>query len=401
MKSAKILTTIMLTGFVFSFSTSVLAEDLDSSNYKLVDVTTTAGGGLGDSAGYSLISTTGEISANPRNYSSNYRLNQDPSANFVASQPKVQCFETDTDGTTYCTSGPAELLEGGMVNICGPGGCYDKARFEIDPYSNPSDTLYSIQISTDGFSSDNKCIDGSTFRPKTISSCNINDFRTEEYWEDEVFNVKGLQPNTQYSIRITALHGDFTQSDFSSVSTATTAQGSIEFDIDIADTTGIATESAAPYTIGFSSTKQLIAGAAPTTATNLIWLDVLSSASGGFSIIQFGKNGGLYSPTTSQLIGSSTEDLDAQSAEGFGLQSYYIDTEDVSPYYGDISAMANYSGTFNNVGEIATSGRKIYEGNGPVKNGRMGMYLKARAGVDKNPATDYSEEVYFILVPLY
>jgi len=401
MKTAKIFATTTLTGILLLFSSSVLANDLDSTNYKLVDVSTTAGGGLVDSAGYSLISTAGEISANPRNYSSNYRLNQDPSANFIASQPRVQCFETDTDGTTYCTSGPAELLEGGMVNICGPGGCYDKARFEIDPYSNPDDTLYGIQISTDGFVSDTKCLDASTFRPKAASSCTINDFRTEEYWENETFNIQGLQPNTQYSIRITALHGDFTQSDFSVIATTTTAQGSIEFDIDIDDVDGITTESTSPYTVTFSGGYELIAGAAPTTATNLIWLDVLSSSSGGFAVIQFGKNGGLYSPTTSQTIPSSNTDLDTPSTEGFGLQSFYIDTEDVSPYYGEITATTNYAGALNNVGEIATSGRKIYEGDGPIKNGRMGIYLKARAGVNKNPASDYAEDIYFILVPRY
>lgn len=401
MKAAKILTITISIGTILLLSSSVFANDLDSTNYKLVGVTTTAGGGIGDSAGYSLMSSTGEISADPRTYSSNYRLNQDPSANFVAAQPKVQCFETDTDGTTYCNSGPVELLEGGMVNICGPGGCYDKARFEIDPYGNPTDTLYSIQISTDNFSSDLKCIDGSTFRPKALASCNINDFRTEEYWEDEVFNIKGLQPNTEYKIKITALHGDFTQSDFSAIATATTAQGSIEFDIDIADTGGITTETVSPYTISFSGIKELIAGSAATTASNLIWLDVLSSSSGGFAVIQFGKNGGLYSSTTSQTISSSNIDLDTPMAEGFGLQSYYIDAEIVSPYYGTITATTNYAGSTNTVGEISTSGKKIYQADGPVKGGRMGIYLKARAGVGKTPANDYTEEIYFVLVPLY
>ncbi len=401
MKSAKILIVSIYTFSILLSTTRVLANDLDSTNYKLVGVTTTAGGGLGDSSGYSLISTTGDISANPRIYSSNYRLNQDPSANFVAAQPNVQCFETDTDGTTYCNSGPTELLEGGMVAICGPSGCYDKARFEIEPFSNPEDTLYSIQVSIDGFSTDTKCIDGSTFRPKDLASCTINDFRTEEYWEDEVFNIQGLQPNTQYSIKITALHGDFTQSDFSSIATATTAEGSIEFDIDIADSTGVSTETSAPYSIAFTGEKELIAGASATTASDLIWLDVISSSSGGFAIIQFGKNGGLYSPTTTQTILSTNIDLDTPMTEGFGLQSFYTDTEEISSYYGNISATTNYAGSLNIVGEVATSGRKIYEGDGPVKGGRMGIYLKAKADVEKTPASDYTEEIYFILVPLY
>ncbi|MHC1717008.1 MAG: hypothetical protein AB9915_03975 [Candidatus Dojkabacteria bacterium] len=401
MKTANIFTIVMCIASFFVLSTSVLANELDSTNYKLIGVTTTGGGGLGDSDNYSLLTSTGNISADPRIYSTNYRLNQDPSANFVAAQPGIQCFETDTDGTTACTSGPAELLSGGMVAICGTGGCYDKARFELNPYTNPADTLYSIQISTDNFVDDASCIDGSIFRPKSLSTCNINDFRTEAYWEDETFNVKGLQSNTQYYVRITALHGDFTQSDLSTVSNATTAPGSIEFDIDIAISSGITTETGAPYTISFSDTEKLIAGAAATTSSNLIWLDVLSSSSGGIAVIQFGKYGGLYSPTTSQTILSTNQNLDDALSEGFGLQSYYIDYDDSSPYYGDLSSTANYSGTINTVGEVSTSGKKIYEGDGPIVAGRMGIYLKAKAGVGKNPATDYTEEIAFVLVPLY
>ena len=310
-------------------------------------------------------------------------------------------YTARVSGITSCTSGPTELLTGGMIALCGVGGCYDKGRFEIEPYVNPSDTLYSIQISTDNFASDIKCIDGSTFQPKTLSSCNINDFRTETYWEDEDFNVKGLQSGTEYYIRITALHGDFTQSDFSSVANSTTGEGSISFDIDIAISSGYTTESAPPYSIAFSGAQQLIAGAAATTATSLIWLDVQSSSTGGVSIIQFGKNGGLLSATTAQNILSQNENLDAPMGEGFGLQSYYIDYDNSSPYYGEITAMTNYAGTINTVGEVSTDAKKIYSGDGPIKDGRMGIYLKARAGVGITPASDYSEEIYFVLVPLY
>lgn len=401
MKTATIFTIFLVYVSFLLLSTATLAEELDSTNYKLVGVTTTPGGGLGDSSNYSLMTTTGEISANPRTYSTNYRLNQDPSANFLAAQPSIQCFETDTDGTTNCTSGPSELLTGGMVAICGPGGCYDKARFEIEPNSNPSDTLYSIQISEDNFSSDIMCINGSTFRPKSLATCDINDFRTETYWEDETFNIQGLETNTQYYIRITALHGDFTQSDFSTISSATTAPGSIEFDIDIANSGGTGSETDAPYNISFTGAQQLIAGAAPTTSSNLIWLDIISSASGGVSVIQFGKYGGLYSPTTTQTILSENKDLDDPLDEGFGLQSYYIDYDDSSPFYGELTAMSNYSGTVNEVGEISTTAKKTYQGDGPIVNGRLGLYVKAKAGVDKVSASDYTEEIYFILVPLY
>jgi len=402
MKSANIFKTLSILLMVVGCSTTyVFAEDLDSTNYKIVGAKTATGGGLGDSTNYSVISSLGKVSADPRIYSTNYRLYQDPSATFLAAQPTVQCFETTTDGSTACTSGPQELLDGGMVAICGTSGCYDKTRFEISANSNPTDTLYGIQISTDNFVSNIQYVDGSTFRPESYANHNINDYRTEAVWEAETFNIQGLTSNTQYYIRITALHGDFTQSDYSSIATATTATGSISFDIDIAISTGIDTESAPPYSVSFSSGTALIAGAATTTATTLVWLDIDSSSAGGVSVIVFGKYGGLYSATTTETITSSTENLDVTGAEGFGLQSYYIDYDDSSPFYGDLTATTDYSGSINSVGGVSTTANKIYSGDGPIIAGRTGAYLKARAGTGITTASDYSEEISFVLVPLY
>jgi hypothetical protein len=400
MKAANIFKGILIVGISFTLVKSVFATDLDSSNYKIVGATTSAGGALLDSSSgnYSLTSTAGNISANPRNYSSNYRLQQDPSANFLAAQPGIQCFETTTSGGTNCLTGPSEL-SGGMVAICGTGGCYDKARFEIIANTNPTDTLYTIAISNDNFVNDVQYIDGSTFKPESLANHNINDFRTKTYWETEVFNIRGLIANTTYYIQISALSGDFTQSDFSKISNATTAPGAITFDIDIAPSSGISTESSAPYTVSFSGADDLMAGAAATTAPSLVWIDIDSNSSGGMAIVQFGKNGGLRSATTSQIITSANANLD-NTLEGFGLQSFYIHN-DTSSYLGNLTATTNYSGSINNVGAVLTTANKIYDGSGPIKNGRVGIYLIAKAGTNKTPATDYSEEIYFVLVPRY
>jgi len=400
MKAANIFKLVLIAGISITLVQGVLATDLDSTNYTIVGATTSTGGGLLDSVSgnYSMMNSLGNISADPRNYSSNYRLQQDPSSNFLAAQPGVQCFETTTSGSTNCLTGPTEL-SGGMVALCGVGGCYDKARFEIIEYSNPSDTLYTIAISTDNFVNDVQYIDGSTFRPEAVANHDINDFRSKTDWETEVFNIQGLIANTTYYIRISALQGDFTQSDYSLASSTTTGVGSISFDIDIAPSSGITTETGAPYTIAFSGADDLMAGAAATTAPNLIWLDINSNSSGGVAIVQFGKNGGLYSSTTTQTIASGNGDLDA-TTEGFGLQSYYIDN-DTSAYLGNLTAMTNYSGSLNTVGAVSTTANKIYDGDGPIQNGRVGMNLIAKASTSNTPATDYSEEIYFVIVPRY
>lgn len=379
----------------------VYATDLNSANYKIVGITTNSGGGITDSANYSLMTIAGEISANPSSYSSSYKMNLDPSANFVAEIPTLQCFETNTDAeTTQCMTAPAEVLNGGMQAACGVPGCYDRARFEINPMTNPSDTLYSAEISTDNFVSDIKCINASTFTPKT-DLCNINDFRNESYWENELFNIVGLTSGTTYYIRVTALHGDFTQSNYSKTMQATTSPASITFDIDIADVNGISTESNSPYSISFSGSDRLTAGAFAVTAHNLIWLDLDTNAYGGASVIQFGKYGGLYSPTANYNIASANEDLDVMNAEGFGFQNHYINFTNSSSLTGSITAETNYAGSGNVVGMIGQNAIRIYLADGSVSNGRMGVYVKARAGMTAPPATDYGEDIFFTVVPLY
>ena len=398
MKTASVLKIGIALITTTTFVQPIFADDLSSPNYKVVGATTSTGGGLVDSVSgsYSVMNSVGNIAADPRNYSSNYRLQQDPSSNFLAAQPSVKCFETTTSGSSSCTTGPSALTTGGMVAICGAGGCYDKARFEINSNGNPSDTLYSIAISTDGFVNDTKYIDGATFKPESATNHDINDFRTLSYWEAETFNIKGLNANTTYNIKITALKGDFTQSDYSKTANTTTSTGTIFFDIDIASSSGSTTDTNPPYTITFSS---LVAGAAPTKSTSLIWLDIDSNSSGGVAVLTYGKYAGLYSSTTAQTITSANADLNSTS-EGFGLQSYYV-ANDTSVYFGNLSATSNYSGSINTVGAVSQTANKIYDGNGPIQNGRVGMYLIAKAGTDKTPANDYSDDLYFILVPRY
>jgi hypothetical protein len=285
-----------------------------------------------------------------------------------------------------------------MVALCGGTGCYDRARFEIDTNDNPSDTLYAVQISTDNFSSDIQYIDGSSYEPEAYSSHNINDFRTKTQWETDTFNVLGLTEGTQYYLRIIALHGDFTQTEEGPEDTATTAVTSSSFDIDIAGTGGTSDETDPPFTITFTGDNSLLAGAGTVTADNLIWMDAETNGSGGFAIVQKGENGGLYSTTHSVQIDSVTGDLD-NLGEGFGLQSYYVDYNTTS--IGDISVMTNYNGSIANVGIVDTDWNKIYDANGPIIDGRMSLYLKARAGTDKEGATDYNETITFVFVPRY
>jgi len=379
---------------------SVSATELNSPNYKIVGVTTNTGGVTQTLDGdYSALLEAGRVSNNPRNYSSTYKLYTSPEDAFIASVPSVSCFETTTSGHSDCTTGPEELSSGGMVAICGPSGCYDRARFEIGTSSNPADTLYGVMISTDNFVSDIRYVDGNTFWPESVSTHNLNDFHTKTDWEDPDFNILGLQSSTTYYIKLFALHGDFTQSEAGPVASATTSSGSVFFDIDIEDSSGISAETNPPYGISFTGAYKLIPGSTPTTAEDRIWMDARTNSQGGFAILTRGLNGGLKSNTTGQTIISATADLNT-TPDGFGIQSEYIN-QDTYPYLGTITAMSDYSGTGNSVGIVGTTATKVYESSKPVFNGRMALKVIAKAGTDKVAATDYQESIYFVLIPRF
>lgn len=392
--------TIFLIQLLIITPYSIFAAELDSGNYKIVGATTNQGGLTQTSDGdYSALLEIGRISNNPRNYSTSYKLFTSPEEAFLPALPQVSCFETDTVDTSNCVSGPSELVTGGMMAICGPSGCYDRARFEIGVNGNPSDTLYEIQISEDNFVSDIRYIDGNTFWPESIPTHNLADFLTKADWEATIFNIRGLKTGATYSIRIGALHGDFTQTTLGPISSSTTSSGSLFFDIDIEKQNGISAENNPPYVISFIGAYELIGGSAPITAENRIWLDAGTNSQGGFAIVTRGLNGGLKSNTTGQTITSATTDLNS-ATHGFGLQSEYIN-QDTYPHLGSITTTPDYSGSGNNVGIVGTIASKVYESDRPVFNGRMGLKVIAKPGSNIPAGTDYQETVFFILIPRF
>lgn len=114
------------------------AKELDSTNYKIIGATTKGGGITESTSGtYSTLLGVGSITSDPRIYSTSYRMGTSPETPFLPAIPTISCFETTTDGYSACSTGPSQLKTGGMTALCGAGGCYDRARFEISnqPYT--------------------------------------------------------------------------------------------------------------------------------------------------------------------------------------------------------------------------------------------------------------------------
>ncbi|MBD3328923.1 hypothetical protein GF357_00300 [Candidatus Dojkabacteria bacterium] len=369
-----------------------LAVDLESEDYKIVDATISSGNSVTSSDEFNLHSTIGDFSANPRLTSDSYSLKSGPVEIYTANVPLVQCFETSTDGISNCNS-PGYIATDGMVAACGYGGCYDRARFEIGTQNNPADTLYAVQLSTDpGFTSGTtNYIDASTFTP--TGSRELGNFRTASYWEGEVFNIRNLNQNTTYYLRISALHGDFTESKFSPSLLTTTTTPTLSFDLDISGTTW--SPSSPQHNISLNLEPDV-----PALSSSLIWLNVNSNNQAGISLAQNGLYGALHN-SNYQII-STTADLET-SETGFGLQDYpsgnsaeftggssgILDSLTVYPQYNK-----TYSSRTNNIGEIDTSVNYIYDSSGPIYNARSAMHVGAKSNYS-TPAGNYSETITF------
>jgi len=404
------LVSLAILGAIFIFPRTIInAEDLTSPNYK-IEGATISGGDLKTSTNFSLLSTVNELTGNPYAESTLYTVKLGSLETFVANTPKISCFETDSSGSSNCSTGPSYLNSNGLVTICGAPGCYNSARVEIDTQNNPADTLYGIQISEDNFVSDIKQIDGTLLTPKDFANRTITDYKTKTNWESNTLNIKGLKPGTQVWVRITALHGDYTESTYSPVISATTAQPSVDFDIDIAPDSGSSTETGTPYSIAFTGSTRLFSGSSLQTATDLIWLDLSTNAARGSVILEVGDNGGLYSASGPYTIVSATADLSIVS-EGFGIQNYdytgsgeYCSNIDGggSGELGNLTVTADYAApTLNSVGIIDTDFSKLYDGNAPLLDCRTALKVKAKASANAIAASDYTETITLIAVPRY
>lgn len=377
---------LLITLVLLVLPIKILAEDLDSSSFEIVDFTIGKNATPNQqSTNYSLLLSNDEITSLDRFNSANYQIRAANTNTWLAHTPVVQCFETSSNGSTLCDNPNVSL---GMVQICGYGGCYNKARFEIDTQNNPTDTLYSVQITTDPTWATWDYIDGSTFLLEDESFHDLNDYITESAWETPDINILGLQVNTIYYLRITALHGNFTESEPSPDLNTQTSLPSITFDIDIAGSGGGATETSAPYAVDLGN----LSVGSVSTATNLIWIDFGTNSNNGGNVYIKDLYNGLYSPSRTYTLPSSNTDLSSNT--GYGVLTDTITQITLGP----LAPETDYNNGGDFVGELINSSgsKKIFNSSGnPLLGGRASILVKARPANTTPASNDYTDTITF------
>lgn len=321
-----------------------------SSNYQLHNYNYGSGGGTSSSTNYSLNGTTGQPS-NVESTSTNFKSRP---GNNNTQQAYVPVAPTFTN----------------------PSNFYNKLKFVINPGTNPSDTKFSIAISTDNFVTTNYVKNDNTVG--TVRG--ILDYQTYAAWGGASGqNVIGLLPATTYKIKVNAFQNKFTETEYGPAATAATVAPSITFDIDVSP---IDTETAPPYATSFPS----LLPAVVTNATDKIWIDIDTNANSGALVYVKSTNAGLKSNYTGVTIASATADLNVANT-GFGVQGSTATQTSGGP----LSISSPYNVATQNVGLLDTALRQVFSAAAPITAGRGSFILKAKSAATTPSGADYQD----------
>lgn len=335
-----------LTGIIVLF-----AQLPSSSNYQLNNYDYGSGGSGGSSStNYRLNATTGEVS-NVQSSSTNFSVR---SGNSNEQQADVPLAPTFTNTANY----------------------YNKLRFIINPTSNASDTLFSIAISTDNFTTTNYVQSDNTIG----AARGIEDYQTYSAWGGGSGQfVTGLAHSTTYQIKVNAFQGNFTETEYGPSASAATVAPSITFDIDVASTD---IETNTPFTTLFTS----LLPSTVVTATNRVWIDLDTNAESGAKVYVGSANSGLTSASKASTIASATANL-AVAASGYGAQG----TTAAQGSGGPFTIVAPYNVVAQNVGILNTALREIFSSSAPISSGRASLQLMAKATATTAASDDYQD----------
>lgn len=387
-------------------SLQVFSEELNSSNYKIVDFIVGSGSEQTGSVlgNYSINYYTGVPFDSRFSDSDNYQIYNEGS-NFMANKPILECFGTSDDTIVQC-GGLDWSSGGGMLNICGDSGCYDRARFALADDGNPEDTLYSIEIRYKGLGDNDwsewKYLNGEGIKIiEDGDTHDINDCLTKDEWHDTTetkFNIFGLTPNTEYELRAYAIHGDFTESAPSDTGVVLTSMPTIKFDIDIGSANGENNETMPPYLVNIGTLRS----GEISLSDSFIWLDIGSNANGGVEIDLQDIYSGIYSPSTDYKIESASIDLDIVD-EGIGIVEFDYNSGGLKQdYLGPINFTQDYqavqSGKTHPVGALSETGATIINSSSsPIGGGRAAIQFKSKGGYYLPGTTDYQDSVIFTI----
>lgn len=252
-----------------------------------------------------------------------------------------------------------------------PSNYYNKLNIIINAGGNPSDTKFAVAISSDNFITTNYVQSDNTVG----SVLGAEDYRTyASFGSASGINIIGLAASTTYKVKVKAMQGKFTETEYGPTATAATVSPTLSFNINI-------------NAINFGN---LSAGTVVDSPQSVLVSFATNGEAGG-RVYVAGNNGGLLSASKSYTITSASGDL-AGLAQGFGAQG----TVATQTSGGPLSIVAPYNVVTTNVGIINSSVREIFSSSNSIVGGSGTFILKAKSSSITPAASDYSETLKVI-----
>jgi hypothetical protein len=321
-----------------------------STTYELKDFGFGSGGGSSTSTTYGMTAITGEQSGGKLT-STTYDLGSGMVFTNQANVPSAPSFTN-------------------------PANYYNKLLVTLVAGENPSDAVYAIAISSDNFVTTQYVQSDSTVG----ATLGIEDYQTYTAWGGASGTlIIGLTANTTYKVKVKAMQGSKTETDYGPVATQATVGPKLSFDIDVSATD---TETAAPFTTNLGNLSPGVV----TNSPQRVWVDFDTNAENGGRVYIKGSNNGLASTRAGYTIGAVSGNL-AALQEGFGVQGVSATQSAGGPF----TLVPAYNLTSDNVAVSDTTIREIFTASTPVASGRGSFQLKAKATAVTPAASDYQE----------
>lgn len=185
--------------------------------------------------------------------------------------------------------------------------------------------------------------------------------------------IVNLNPSTTYYVKVAAMQGSFTNTEFGPSASLATVAPSITFTV-------------SPNSLSLGS---LLSGTVITSSN--VNFGLTTNAGSGGNVFVSGTNNGLHSNNTGYTISALTGNL-ASNGEGFGLQG--TSTNQTSG--GPLTINSPYNGSANNVGTETTSYAQLFSSANPITSGSATLVIQAKSANGDPAGSDYTETLNFI-----
>ena len=278
-----------------------------------------------------------------------------------------------TSGSTYTASNGSINTEQISIPIAptlsnGSGSYTNQLSVIINTGSDPSDATYAMAVSTNNFTTTLGYVQASG----AISGTQY--YQNYTAWGGATGSfITGLTSSTTYEVKVAAMEGKFTNTNFGPY--ATQATGS-----------SVTTFSVSPNSISLGN----LLPASIITSGNITFGFTTSAANGG-SVYVSGTSNQLYSSTQSSSIASFSGNL-SSATQGFGLQV----TSATQTSGGPFGSVSPYNGSSHVVGSESIVPAQILTTTASITGGSATVVIQAMASNITPAALDYSETLTFV-----